>query len=87
MKPIRFIEIKNNLLKAIEEKLKVNPIPNENGFTIIEGFITTSLQSEISGNFILGGPSIPTVAIVGNTSGRIYTFALKILMPDLWKED
>jgi hypothetical protein len=41
------------------------------------------LQGTISNNTILGGPSIPTIGIVGNTSGRIYTFALKAILPDI----
>ena len=83
MNPIKFSEIKEELQKNLQEKLKISPIPNEAGFTLIEGFITTSLQGEISGSFILGGPTIPSIGIVGNTSGRIYTFALKAVMPNI----
>lgn len=83
MSAIKFSDIKEELQKKLQEKLKTSPILGEAGFTLIEGFITTSLQGEISGSFILGGPIIPTVGIVGNTSGRIYTFALKAVMPDI----
>ncbi len=41
------------------------------------------LQSEITGNITIGGPFIPMVGVVGKTSGRIYTYALKILLPDI----
>lgn len=83
MKPIKFSDIKEELQKKLQQKLQITPILGEAGFTLIEGFITTSLQGEISGNFILGGPTIPTIGIVGNTSGRIYTFALKAVMPEI----
>ena len=83
MNPIKFSEIKEELQKKLQEKLRNTPIPNEEGFTLIEGFITTTLQGEISGSFILGGPVIPTIGIVGGTSGRIYTFALKAVMPNI----
>ena len=84
MKTVKFLEIKKELQDKIQEKLKLSPIPNEAGFTLIDGFTNLSLQEDISNNVIIGGPSIPMVGIVGNTSGRIYTFALRILMPDLW---
>ncbi len=80
---IKFSEIKDDLQTALNEKLRLSLIPNESGFTLIEGFMTLPLQGEISNNVILGGPSIPVVGIVGNTSGRIYTFALKVILPKL----
>lgn len=83
MKVVKFSEYKSEITKTIHEKLQLSPIPNENGFTLIEGFIMQPLSNEISGSFVLGGPTIPLVAVVGNTSGRIYYFALKALIPDI----
>ena len=83
MEIIKFIDIKARLQKSLEDKMLKNPILGENGFTLIDGFMTFSLNGELSSNLIIGGPSIPMVGIVGNTTGRIYTFALKILLPDL----
>lgn len=83
MKVIKFSEIKEELQKALNEKLRSTPITGEAGFNLIEGFMTMPLQGEISNNVIIGGPSIPVVGIVGTTSGRIYTFALKAVMPSL----
>lgn len=83
MTPIKFSEIKNRLQDALQEKLKLTPIPNEAGFALIEGFMTFPIQAELSNNLIIGGPNVPMVGIVGNTSGRIYTFALKAILPDI----
>lgn len=83
MTPIKFSDIKNRLQLALQEKLQLTPIPNENGFSIIEGFMTLPLQGEISNNVMIGGPNIPIIGIVGNTSGRIYTFALKAILPEI----
>lgn len=83
MRIIKFSEIKDELQTALNEKLRLAPIPNDDGFTLIEGFMTMPLQGEVSNNVIIGGPSIPVVGIVGNTSGRIYTFALKVVLPNL----
>lgn len=83
MNSLKFSDIKEELQDALKRKLAAAPIPHENGFALIEGFMTLPLQSEWSTNLILGGPSIPIVGIVGNTSGRIYTFALKAILPDI----
>jgi len=83
MTPIKFDDYKQRITDAIQEKLKAGLIAGENGFTLVEGFIMQPLSKELSGNLIIGGPTIPLVAIVGNTSGRMYYFALKALLPDL----
>ena len=80
---IRFEEYKQQITGAIQEKLRAVPITGENGFTLVEGFIMQPLNKEISGSIIIGGPTIPLVAIVGNTSGRMYYFALKALIPNV----
>ncbi|MBU0455855.1 MAG: hypothetical protein KKA99_03665 [Gammaproteobacteria bacterium] len=83
MTPIKFEELKPRITDAIQAKLRQTPVLGENGFTIVEGFIMQPISNEMSGNIIIGGPSIPLVAIVGNTSGRMYYFALKALLPDI----
>lgn len=84
MIPIKFDDYKQRISDAIQAKLQAGLILGENGFTLVEGFIMQPLSKEVSGNIIIGGqPTIPLVAIVGNTSGRMYYFALKALIPDL----
>lgn len=83
MSAIQFVDIKDRLQKALQEKLKATPIPGESGFALIEGFMNLPLQLEISNNIVIGGQNIPMVGIVGNTSDRIYTFALKAVLPDI----
>jgi hypothetical protein len=83
MNPIKFTEIKDKIQEALQEKLKETPIPNEKGFALIEGFMRLPIYAEISNNLIIGGPNVPIVGIVGNTSGRLYTFALKVIFPDI----
>ncbi len=79
MTTIMFADYKQRITDAVQAKLQAVPIGGENGFTLVEGFIMQPLSSEVSGSFVIGGPTIPLVAIVGNTSGRIYYFALKAL--------
>lgn len=83
MNPIKFDDYKQRITDAIQAKLQSGLIAGENGFTLVDGFIMQPLNKEVSGNFVIGGPTIPLVAIVGNTSGRMYYFALKALLPDL----
>lgn len=52
------------------------------GFTLVDGFVMQSIQDKLGGIYI-GGKSIPMVMVVGNSSGRIYYFALKALLPDV----
>jgi len=79
MNTVKFPEYKQRITEAIEQKIRTVPIAGENGFTIIDGFIMQPISGEVSGNITIGGPTVPLVAIVGNTSGRIYYFALKAL--------
>lgn len=79
MTTIKFEDYKQRITDAVQAKLRAVPITGENGFTLVEGFIMQPLSNEVSGNIVIGGSTIPLVAIVGNTSGRIYYFALKAL--------
>ena len=44
-----------------------------------------SVKDDISENFIgaVPGPEIPCVEILGKTSGRIYLFSLKAILPSI----
>jgi hypothetical protein len=80
MEPIKFSDYKQKIIEALNKKgasLGVNePV------TLVDGFINQPIQNEISGSFVIGGPTIPMIMIVGKSSGRIYLFALKALLPD-----
>lgn len=67
MSPIKFSDIKDEIQQALQKKLTINPIQGEAGFSLIEGFMTLHIQTEISSSLIAGGPSIP---IVGASSCR-----------------
>lgn len=83
MNSIKFDQEKDNIQKAIEKKITSGVINDPEGFILIEGFINMPTQNEVGGAFVLGGPTIPTVAVVGKTTGLIHTFALKILLPNI----
>ena len=84
MEKIKFDDYKQKITEAIQDKLKQNPIKGEDGFSLIEGFFNQSIQNEIAaGNILIGGITVPMVAIVGNKTCRMYFFPLKALLPDI----
>ena len=82
--PLNFRAMQEDIRKAIQDKLKACPLPSEDaGFTLIEGFMSLPIRQEFSNEVFIGGRSVPIVGIVGNKSGRIYTFALKAILPSI----
>ncbi len=68
-------EIKNKLKEKHEGKLF---LPNEDYF-IVDGFITQYIQEELPG-IVIGGKTLPIVAVIGEKSGQICYFSLKNLL-------
>jgi hypothetical protein len=65
-------------LKKRAEKLGISE-----SVTIVDGFVDQPFTKELSDNFIIGGPTIPMIMLLGNESCRVYHFALKALLKDL----
>ncbi|ADG25270.1 TPA: hypothetical protein JBI72_01310 [Legionella pneumophila] len=78
---IKFTDYREKIIQELNNK-KVFLGINE-PVSLIDGFINQPIQQELSGNIVIGGPTIPMVAVVGNNSGRIYYFALKALLPSI----
>ena len=80
----KFEDIKHDIQAAISERLDKLMAPHgEAGFILVDGFFNFPIQSEIGNGFVIGGPSLPMVAIMGKTSNRIFFFPLKVLLPNL----
>jgi hypothetical protein len=85
MEKIAFEANKERIRQALDARLKApgsTQFLGEQGFTLIDGFFNQSFQKELPG-IMIGGQALPMVAIVGNTTGRVYFFALKSLLPDI----
>ena len=80
MEQIKFEEYKQKIIDAL--KLKGNLGISE-PITLVDGFVNQSIQKELSGGLIIGGPTIPMIMLVGSQTGRIYYFALKAILPDV----
>ena len=80
-KSLKFSDYKNQIIKALDDKK--NFLGIQEPVSLIDAFINQPIYKEFTGAFVIGGPTIPMIAVVGNNSGRIYFFALKALLPDL----
>lgn len=80
-KMIKFDDLKEKLIQKINENLPSMGLSEP--VTLVDGFFNQPVSKELSGSFIIGGPTIPMVMIVGNKTGRIYFLALKALIPDI----
>lgn len=83
IKRIRFSEIKDDILSALTNKMENNGLSLGERVSLIDGFVNQPLSLELSGSFVIGGPSIPMIMLVGEKSGRIYYFALKAILPEI----
>jgi len=80
MEKIKFEDYKQRITNALRGR---GNIGISEPVTLIDGFISQPLQAELTGAFVVGGPAIPMIMLVGNSSGRIYFFALKAILPDI----
>ena len=78
-KTIKFSDIK----QRIESEIKARKIDFGEQVTLFDGFINQPFCRELSGSYVIGGPTVPMIILVGNKSGQLYFFALKALLTDL----
>jgi hypothetical protein len=84
MESITFKDCQEQILNAINKITNSGVISDPKGFILIDGFTHIHLQNIVGPNIILGGQStVPAVAIVAKSTGLVYTFALKVLIPDI----
>jgi len=78
-KNIKFEDIKPEILSILEQKAEALGEP----VNLVDGFVSSQFSTELSDSVLLGGPTIPMVMLIGKESGRLYFFALKILLPNI----
>jgi ribosomal protein L37E len=74
-------EIKDEIAEKIKEKKALLPCQRcgHKNFSVLDGFINLPLSKEISGNVIVGGPSVPCAVIACNNCGNLSNHALGAL--------
>lgn len=66
--------------KLTEKGVKTNcPMCGKTHFIIADGYFNNPMQSGFQGGLVLGGPSIPTIAIVCSNCGFTSQHALGVL--------
>lgn len=83
MNPVVFEEHRKQIEDAINIRIKNGSIKDPSGFILIDGFINMTSNKKIENSIIVGGPSIPCISVVGKSTGLVYTFALKVLLPNI----
>ena len=85
MEPLKFGNYKSEIIGALNAKRKEAKCTScgEAKWVVVDGFINQPFQKELSASFVIGGPSIPIVAVVCNNCGLINYYALKALLPDI----
>lgn len=83
-KIIQFSEIKQDLLTALNVRITEGKLKLPEKVNLVDGFINQLITPQISNSFILGGPTVPMITVVGE-SGQIYFFALRALLPNLFE--
>jgi hypothetical protein len=73
---------KKRIISILQEKglRSVCPMCTNNQFTIADGYFANAIQSSVtSSNVVIGGPSIPTIAVICTRCGFVSQHALGAL--------
>ena len=82
MNPINFNEYRERIIQALVDRgfSIFNNTTNTGDFILIDQFVNQSISPQLSGNVVIGGPTLPMIMIVGARTGEIKFFALKALV-------
>lgn len=79
-------EKKQRIINAIQSKYRekgrdkiICSVCGNDAFMIIDGFISQSLQSNVGGGLVIGGPALPSVPLICKHCGNTLYFNLGIL--------
>ena len=75
-----FSEYKERILEQLG-KLDESSLGINEPVSLFEGFFQSHYTEGFSGNTVLGGKYIPTIAVIGEETGRLYFFAIKKILP------
>jgi hypothetical protein len=78
---IKFQDIKNDIIAQLKIHGQKTGITEP--VTLVDGFIRQPYNMELSSTFVIGGPTIPMIMLLGDETGQIYLFALKAILKNL----
>jgi hypothetical protein len=80
-KIIKFEDVKDQIMAALQDPSKKFGIEEE--VTLFDGFVNQPVCTELSGTYMIGGPTMPMIMLIGNDSGKIHFLALKAILEDI----
>jgi len=80
-KTLQFAKIKDRLIAALEANDGIKKIGEP--LLILNGFVNQTFTTELTSDYMIGGPRVPVIMLIGKNTGRIYYFALKAILTDL----
>lgn len=84
-------EEKDRIIRVLQERGAILPCPRcgNASFALIDGYFNQSIQPQLNGGIVIGGPSIPSVAVICNRCGFISQHAAGALglIPTTQKEN
>ena len=78
---INFEEQKVKIVEELNKRIQnlQCPVCHSKEMMLSDGFYYHPINKEVSGNLVIGGPSIPTVAVICKNCGYFMEFAVGIL--------
>jgi hypothetical protein len=80
MKKFVFSDMRQEIIEELEKLIKNDKARIEEKVGLVDGFVKDPVSNELTSDIIIGGPMVPMVMLVGEETGRVYLFALKILL-------
>lgn len=80
-----FEEIRDEILRVINKKIRDGDLNNMEGFFLIDGFVDMTVHSSIGFIHTRGTP-MPSVAFLNQRSGELRLFAVKSLLPNAFEQ-
>ncbi|MBX9831113.1 hypothetical protein K2X40_04090 [Candidatus Babeliales bacterium] len=80
-KVIKFSDIKEEITKVLNSRSKKMGI--KESVTLFDGFVRQPFNPELSSTYVIGGPTVPMIMLVGNETGQVYFFALKAVLDNI----
>jgi len=81
-KILKFEDYKEKIIEALNKK-GVKCSCGHTNFILVESFINQPIQKELTGALIVGGPTLPMIAVVCKNCGMVQFYALKALLPNI----
>jgi hypothetical protein len=78
---MREVEPNPAVLAALERVGARNPCPrcSNSQFMLLPGYFNQTIQPELAGGLVIGGPSLPTVVLICSRCGYLSQHALGVL--------